>query len=353
MPFLEDTSSIITNPFFIFFIAFLLATTFSFLLAPVFRWIAIRYNILDHPSSNVKTHHQSTPYLGGCAIALAFVLSLTISRCLSNYIPGLLRPIQGIFFGGFLVFLLGLVDDIIIGGLSYKKKFLIQIAASSVLLFYGIHIQFIQPRWLAFLLTIIWVTGIMNAVNIIDIMDGLAGGTTLIAALAFLFISLPTEQFYVNLTASALAGACFGFLPYNFSKNQKMFMGDTGSLFIGYVLASLSLGTSYTTFHNAGVLAPILILGVPLYDTLFVMYLRYKKGMSPFLGSKDHFALRLEKMGLDRAYIVSLAIYATLFLSTCAWLTTIIWFWWAIAIYALVIIVAISISYWLAKVKID
>lgn len=248
MPLLADTSSIITNQFSLFFIAFLLATTFSFLLAPVFRWIALRYNILDHPSSNIKTHQQSTPYLGGCAIALAFILSLTISRYLSDYPPGLLRPIQGIFFGGFLVFLLGLVDDIVLGGLSYKKKFLIQIAASSVLLFYGIHIQFAQPRWLAFILTVIWITGVMNAVNIIDIMDGLAAGTALIAALAFLFISLPTEQFYVNLTAGALAGACFGFLPYNFSKNQKMFMGDTGSLFIGFILGSLSLGTSIQLF---------------------------------------------------------------------------------------------------------
>src|SRR5581483_9231856 len=99
-----------------------------------------------------------------------------------------------------------------------------------------------------------------------------------------------------------------------------------GSLFIGYVLAALSMGTSYTTFHNAGVLAPILILGVPLYDTFFVMLIRYRKGLSPFLGSRDHFALRLEKMGFSRPQIVVIAVVASIILSTFAWLTTRIWF---------------------------
>ena len=95
--------------------------------------------------------------------------------------------------------------------------------------------------------------------NIIDIMDGLSGGIGLVAALAFLFISLPTEHIYVNMTAVVLAGSILGFLPYNLSRKRKLFMGDTGSLFIGYVLGALSLGTEYSTEHNAAILAPIVI----------------------------------------------------------------------------------------------
>lgn len=334
---------------------FLLGAGISFSLCPFFRIIALRYGIIDHPNSSVKTHRESTPYLGGCAIALAFMVSLTLVRWLAlpNYPIGTLRPIQGIFYGGFLILLLGLVDDIVSGGLSFKEKFFIQFIASAVLLFYDIQIHFIAPRWLAFIFTMIWVTGVMNALNIIDIMDGLAGGIAVVATLAFLFISLPTEHIYVNLTSVVMAGACLGFLPFNFSKKHKMFMGDTGSLFVGYVLASLSLGTEYTTLHNAGVLAPILILGVPLYDTFFVMLIRYRKGLSPFLGSKDHFALRLEKIGYSRAQIVWLSIGASVLLSLCAWLTTRIWFWWAVALYALIFSIAYFIGVWLAKVKID
>lgn len=337
----------------LYFFTFLAGVILSFVFSPIFRLIAIKYDIIDHPNSPVKTHTQSTPYLGGCSIALAFIVSLTFMRLISYYPTGTLKPIQGIFFGGFLILLLGLVDDIVSGGLSFKEKFLIQFLASGVLLFFDIQIHFIHPQWLAWIVTIIWVTGVMNAFNIIDIMDGLSAGTALTASLAFLFISLPTEQIYVNFTAVALAGSILGFIPYNFSKKRKMFMGDTGSLFIGYVLAALSLGTSYTTLHNAGVLAPILILGVPLYDTFFVMLIRYKKGLSPFLGSKDHFALRLEKMGFTRGEIVIISILSAIILSFCAWITTRIWFWWAVLLYAIIFCLYYFIGVWLAKVKVE
>ena len=337
----------------LYLVAFAMGLALSLLLCPVFRRVALRYGIIDHPSSSVKTHTQPTPYLGGAAVALSFFVSLTTVRLLSDYPTGTLRPIQGIFFGGFLVLLLGLVDDTVKGGLSFKEKFVAQFAASLVLLFFDIRIHFIHPDWLADVVTVVWTTGVMNAINIIDIMDGLAGGITITACLAFLFISIPTEHVYVNLTSAVMAGAILGFIPYNFSKRWKMFMGDTGSLFIGYVLAALSMGTSYTTLHNAGVLAPILILGVPLYDTFFVMLLRYRKGISPFLGSRDHFALRLEKMGFSRRQIVAIATVASVILSTFAWLTTRIWFWWAVAVYAIVFAICWIIGAWLARVQID
>lgn len=332
---------------------FVLGLIIALILSPIFRIIALKFNIMDLPNSAVKTHKISTPYLGGCAIALAFVLSLTLSWFLSGYPSTTLRPIQGIFFGGFLILLLGLVDDIVSGGLSFKEKFVIQFVASAILIFYDIEIKFAHPRWLAYILTITWITGVVNAMNIIDIMDGLAGGIAVVASLAFLFISLPTEQVYVNLTSAALAGACMGFLPFNFSKTKKMFMGDTGSLFIGYVLASLSLGTEYTTLHNAAVFAPILILGIPLFDTFFVMWIRYRKGISPFLGSKDHFALRLEKIGFSRHKILTITLATSIILSFFAWLTTRIWFWWAVSLYGIIFLLIFFIATWLAKIKIE
>lgn len=346
-------SFIIEDNLLLYTLAFVLSTFLSIVLSPFFRYIAVRFDILDKPSSQVKTHTQATPYLGGCAIALAFVIALFILRNFSSYPSGTLRPIQGIFYGGFLVFLLGLIDDIIAGGLSYKEKFVVQFIAAAILPFFGIQIHFIQPNWLAWIFTMFWTVAVMNAFNIIDIMDGLAGTTALIAACAFGFIALPTEHIYVNFVATVLAGAVLGFLPHNFSRKHKMFMGDTGSLFIGYVLAALSMGTPYSTLHNAGVLAPILILGVPLYDTIFVMILRTQKGISPFLGSKDHFALRLEKLGFSRRQVVAISAFSAVALSICAWLTTQIWFWYAAGVYVVIFIFYILIGMGLSKIKID
>src|SRR5262249_18518315 len=160
--------------------------------------------------------------------------------------------------------------------------------------------KFVSPSWFADLLSMFWIVGIINAFNIIDIMDGLASGIGMIASLGFLFISLPSEEIYVNFTSAALAGALLGFIPFNLSKRWKIFMGDTGSLLVGFVLAALSLGTSYTRINNVGVFSPLLILGLPIYDTILVSYLRYMRGMSPFRGSRDHFALRLETFGFFR-----------------------------------------------------
>ncbi len=337
----------------IYFMTFITGGLIAAASCPLFRLIALKFNVIDLPNTAVKTHKQATPYLGGCAIVLGFYISLALARHWTEYPTGTLKPIWGIFLGGLMVFALGLVDDIVRGGLSFKTKFFVQFIAATLILFFDIQMNFIHPRWMAFIVTAIWVTGIMNAINIIDIMDGLAAGTSVIALLAFLFISLPTEHIYVNMTAAALAGSVLGFLPFNLSKSHKMFMGDTGSLFLGYVLATLSLGTTYTTFHNAGVLAPILILGVPLYDTFYVMLIRHRKGLSPFLGSKDHFALRLEKLGFSRKSILYIAIGISASLAFCAWLTTWIWFWWAVCVYLALFALAFVLGFWLSRVQVD
>jgi UDP-GlcNAc:undecaprenyl-phosphate GlcNAc-1-phosphate transferase len=332
---------------------FLLALAISLAATPLLRKLALIIGILDHPLTDVKTHKHPTPYLGGLAVAFGMAVALVYARVTTNFQTGTLRSLRGLLMGGLIVLILGLVDDVKLKGLSYRFKFLGQFVAGLCLLSFDIRIHFIHPSWLADLLTLVWVVGIMNAVNIIDIMDGLASGIAVIACLAFFFISLPSEQIYVNFASAALAGALLGFMPYNLSTRLKIFMGDTGSLFTGFTLAALSLGTSYTHVNNAGVFAPILILGIPIYDTMLVTVLRLQKGMSPFLGSRDHYALRLERHGLYREEILVLSYAFSLLLAFAAYEVTLVVFEYAMAIYAVVGFIALCLGTWLARIRID
>jgi UDP-GlcNAc:undecaprenyl-phosphate GlcNAc-1-phosphate transferase len=332
---------------------FIIALGVSYVATPLLRKVAIAFGVLDHPVSDVKTHKMPTPYLGGLAVALGAVVALAFARTGTRFPTGTLRSLRGMMLGGSLTLLLGLVDDAKKTGLGYRFKFAGQIVAAICLAAFDIRLHFIHPAWVADLLTIVWVVGITNAVNIIDIMDGLASGIGIIASLAFLFISLPSEQIYVNFAAAALAGGLFGFLPFNFSRRWKIFLGDTGSPFTGFMLAALSLGTSYTHVNNAGVFAPLLILGIPIYDTMLVTILRLQKGMSPFLGSLDHYALRLERHGLYRQEILILSYSLSILLSFAAYEVTLVSFQYALMIYGVVGVLACGLGTWLARIRID
>jgi UDP-GlcNAc:undecaprenyl-phosphate/decaprenyl-phosphate GlcNAc-1-phosphate transferase len=332
---------------------FLIALGASGLLTPIMRLIALRFHVLDRPITDVKTHKKPVPYLGGAAIAGGLVIALLAARFLTNFPTGTLHALRGILFGAIIVFLLGLADDINRHGLGYREKFAVQVAAALCLIFFDIRIKFISPLWFADLLTVVWVVGIINAINIIDIMDGLASGIAVIASLGFLFISLPSEAIYVNFTSAGLAGALLGFLPYNLSRRYKIFMGDTGSLTTGFVLAALTLGTSYTRVNNLAVFSPILILGLPIYDTLLVMYLRSLKGVSPFRGSRDHFALRLETFGFFREEILAMCYAASLLLTFVAYQITKVSTPYAVLLYAVTGIIAVGLGTWLARITMD
>jgi UDP-GlcNAc:undecaprenyl-phosphate GlcNAc-1-phosphate transferase len=337
----------------LYFECFALAFGVSYAATPLFRKLALKFGILDLPLSEVKTHKNPTPYLGGLAVAAGLTISLFAARAWTQFPTGTLRSLRGMLLGGSLILLLGLIDDVKRTGLGYRFKFIGQIVAALCLVSFDIRINFIHPFWVADLLTIVWVVGITNAVNIIDIMDGLASGIAVIASLGFLFISLPSEQIYVNFASAALAGGLLGFMPYNFSPRWKIFLGDTGSLLTGFMLAALSLGTAYTHVNNAGVFAPLLILGIPIYDTLLVTILRLQKGISPFLGSLDHYALRLEKHGFYREEILILSYALSLLLTFAAYEVTLVVFEYAMAIYAVVGALALVVGTWLARIKID
>ena len=336
----------------LYLIAFLLPLVLSLCLTPLLRRVAIKWGHLDKPT-NIKTHKIPTPLFGGAAIFLSFFVALVAVRFNTAFPTGTLRDLRVILFGGGVMFTLGLVDDVMKPrGLGVKTKFAVQFAVALLTAFYGIRIHFIQPDYLAFALSVLWIVGVSNAFNIIDIMDGLSAGQAALGAFGFLLIAFPSEAIFVNFASAALAGAALGFLPYNFSYKYKIFMGDSGSLFCGFVLALIAMGTKYTEVNPLGVYAPLFILAIPIYDTLFVSVMRLRRGHSPFIGSQDHFALRLEKLGFSRKRIVYLASFSTLSLSFFAWLITQVSLPWGIAIAVVLTAEFLLVSAAIAKIKI-
>lgn len=306
----------------LYLFTFIASLILCVILVPAARSAAQVLDIFDRPHSAVKTHKHPVPYLGGVAIFLAFTFSLLWIRVLTSFPTGTLRSLRGILLGAGLLCLLGLVDDVRHLGLHYRTKLLFQVLAASLVVWFGVRIKFIDPPWFASAVTVVWIVGVTNAFNLIDIMDGLSSGITAVAAAAFLFISLPTEEIYVNFAAAALCGATLGFLPFNLSRKWKIFMGDSGSLTLGFVCSSLALGTTYGGKSRLSVFAPLLILALPIYDTILVSLLRIYRGKSPFIGSKDHFPLRLEALGWKRPWILVFAVSLAGVLCACALLIT-------------------------------
>jgi UDP-GlcNAc:undecaprenyl-phosphate GlcNAc-1-phosphate transferase len=329
---------------------FIAAFLLSYAIVPALIRAAIRYKVVDYPHTAIKTHKIATPYLGGLAIWIGFTVSLLLLRYLTGFPSGTLRSLRGILIGGAFMAAVGLIDDI--KPIGFKAKFLWQIVGAIILINFNIKIKFIKPDYLADILTIIWVVGIINAINIIDIMNGLASGIAFIAAMTFLFIALPTEEIYVNFAAVAAAGGILGFIKYNFP-TAKIFMGDAGSQFLGFVLAALSLGTSYTKINEIALYSPILILGVPIYDTFYVMYLRILSGKSPFLGSKDHLALRLASAGLSRKDVTLLLWGISIVLSFAAFLISNVHLYVAFSLYAIILGMAFWGGWKLSKIKME
>lgn len=299
-----------------YFITFLVSFFISALLTPVFRTVAIKFKIFDYPITDIKTHKTPVPYLGGLAIAASFFITLFLVRISTHFPTGTLRSLRGIIFGCIIILILGLIDDLKYKGIHYTTKFLGELAAAIVLIHYGIKINFVTPEWFALVLTFLWVVGITNALNLIDVMDGLASGIAMIASLGLFFVSkFVCEEIYIGYASLSLVGACLGFLPFNLSNKHKIFMGDTGALFLGFVLSAITLGGKYSSNNILGVLSPIFILFVPIYETALISILRLRRGQTPFVGSKDHYSLRLVYLGFDKYKILFLSYLSGVLLS--------------------------------------
>ena len=337
----------------LYLLAFLVPLAVSLAFTPLLRRLALLLGWVDAPCTDIKTHKQETPLLGGAAIFLAFMAGLVFMRFYTSFPTGTLRDLRVVLGGGFLIFLMGLADDLKKPrGLGFRTKFAIQFAVALIAVASGIRIRFIAPDYLSFALSVVWIVGVSNAFNIIDIMDGLSASQAVLAALGFLLIAFPSEAIYVNVASAALAGAALGFLPFNFSGKMKIFMGDSGSLFCGFVLSLVAMGNKYSEVNPLGVYAPLFILAVPIYDTFFVSAMRLRRGHSPFIGSRDHFALRLEKMGFSRHGVVLLTAAVSLVFSVCALLVTQVPLIWGAGICLALAAAFLLISASIAKIKI-
>lgn len=291
-------------------LAFGLALLISLYTTPLMRTAALRFGIVDRPDGRLKKQSEPVPYLGGLAIYLSFLLALTATRRFDS------TEVLGMLLAGAIVVILGLIDDL--GVLSPGIKLAGQVVAVLALINASVYIKlgFLPPP-LAIVLSFLWLLGIINAFNLIDVMDGLAAGVAAAAAfILFLIAAVNGRQTYAILLA-ALCGALLGFLRYNVEP-ARIYMGDTGSMFIGLMLGALAMNNSYTRQNLVASVAPVVILGVPIFDTLFVMYVRYRRGLPVFLGSPDHFALRLRKWRLTTRQTVRASWAATVALGGLA-----------------------------------
>ena len=294
----------------------------SSLLVPVMIRLAFRYDVLDHPGHH-KTHKNVHPLLGGGAIYVTFTTCILfgigalwmaklggfgVFPKLQGYLLyqfpiflNVLPQLAGFLLGGTCIFILGLLDDIRGVGFSYKSKFVMQIFAAVILVASGTRLEFLPHPALNIIVTILWVVGITNSFNLLDNMDGLSSGIAVIASLILGVLTIRQGQYFSALLLLALAGSVLGFLRYNFNPS-KIFMGDAGSLFIGYTLAALTVSNSYITSRSVTqlpIVVPVLVLGVPLFDTFSVMLIRWREKRPLFLGDNCHFSHRLVKLGMS------------------------------------------------------
>lgn len=255
---------------------------------PLVRYAALQLGILDQPSAR-KIHRAPVPLMGGAAIYIAFIAALAVwgERSYVN-------EVVGIFVGATLVSLVGALDDS--RGVGSYFKLIFQAAAACILIFSGVQVRLFDGI-LDIILTLFWVVGITNAFNLLDNMDGLSSGVATIAAAFFTLLAAMSDQYLVGTLAAALCGSCLGFLVYNWNP-ARVFMGDTGSLFLGFLLAAVGIKLRFPA-NSASVtwMIPVLILALPIFDTTLVFFSRIRRGKNPLTtAGKDHVSHRLARL---------------------------------------------------------
>ncbi len=297
-----------------------IAIIISFLATPLVKALAYKVGAIDVPKDGRRMHKTPIPRLGGLAIFLAFLLSTLLFAEID-------RQMKGILMGAVIIVILGVLDDIMT--LRALPKFFIQILAASIAVYHGCVIQFVSNfnlfsdtlyinlGWLSVPVTIIWIVAITNAVNFIDGLDGLAVGVSAISAGSLLVIALMVAEGNIAIVIAALLGACIGFIPYNFNP-AKIFMGDTGSTFLGYILATLSIQGLFKMYAIISFAVPFLILGVPIFDICFAFLRRIAKGQNPMIADRGHVHHRLIDMGFSQKQSVAITYMITAILGLAA-----------------------------------
>jgi len=319
-----------------------LAFVLSLYCTPLMRKAAIRFGIVDRPDGRLKNQKHEVPYLGGIAIYLSFLLALTATLRFDS------TEVLGLLLAGAIVVILGLIDDF--GVLTPGAKLAGQVVAVLTLMNSSIYIKLgFLPAWAAIGLSFVWLLGITNAFNIIDVMDGLAAGVAAAAAAILFLVAMFNGRATYAVLLAALCGALCGFLRYNFEP-ARIYMGDAGSLFIGLMLGALAMNNSYTRHNLVASLAPLVILGVPVFDMLFVMYVRQRRGLPVMLGSPDHFALRLRKWRLSTRQTVLTSWGVTLALGLLAIGMMLSSAAWAAAILGGILLLSIAVGVLLRRI---
>ncbi|MFH1942610.1 MAG: MraY family glycosyltransferase [bacterium] len=312
----------------IYIVSFGITFCISMCLTPLSIRFARRLDIQDHPGKR-KIHTNATPLLGGLAIYISFIAAvgggliflqlfgksgfvIEHFHLLYKQLPRLhsvLPKLVYILGGATLISIVGLIDDIKKGvEFSAKIKLVFQILAAIIAVYGGVRTSFLPTDWLNILISIVWIVGICNAFNFLDNMDGLSCGIAGIIGVFFFAVSASQGQFFSALIFLVMSGSVFGFLRYNIAP-ARIFMGDTGSLFIGYLFGTLAITTSYVIPESSSlvpIVFPIVVLSVPLYDTFSVMIIRILQHKPIYRGDKQHLSHRLVDVGMSQSQAVVL-----------------------------------------------
>lgn len=323
----------------IYILAFSVALIASFLITPYVKRLAIKAGALDAPDAR-KVHTRPIPRMGGLAIYAGFILAVLASLHINKEILGLL-------LGGTVILVVGIIDDM--KQLSAKVKLCGQILAACVPILFDIRIDWltnpfggmIYLDYFAIPLTVLWIVGLTNTVNLIDGLDGLAAGVSTIASVTILLVAAQQHFWTVAILTAALAGGALGFLQHNFNP-AEIFMGDTGSMFLGYMLAGVSVLGTVKSAATIALVVPIVALGLPIMDTAFAIIRRYSSGRPIFKPDKGHLHHRLLAMGLTQKQVVLLMYVISACLGVSAILLTEVNFTFAALIILLLLALAVA-----------
>ena len=308
------------------------------ILTPIVIKLCRKYNIVDIPKDSRRVHSKPMPRIGGVAIVTSMLIGFLIYYLLTKDIPSIAlnEKFLGYIIGGLIIATMGLIDDLV--NLRARYKFFFQLAAGLVVYYFGIRITgikipFIYPDmidfawWIDLPLTLLWIIGVTNAINLIDGLDGLAAGITAISATSLLIIFIATSASLEAIIRSAvLVGAVLGFLPYNFNP-AKTFMGDVSANFLGFTMAVVSILGFAKGYTMIAIIAPVLVLGIPIFDTVFAMVRRFLKGQPMLKPDGGHIHHRLIKRGFSQRQAVILLYTITTLLCMLAVLLVAEDFW--------------------------
>ncbi len=300
-------------------VVFIVAFFIALLATPACRWLALRTGAVAIPGER-SVHREPMPYLGGLAIAAGFAGAVLVAGR-GDF------PWFTVLSGGLFILLLGIVDDVV--SLRPWVKLLGQLVGAAVLYFGGVQVGYITNPlgglfllgWLALPITLAWVVGVINVVNLSDGLDGLAAGISSIAGLTLLYVAWQQGQPGVALAAAALSGSTLGFLPYNFNP-ARIFMGDGGSMFIGYVLAAIAMQGTLKSTAAIALLIPFLALGLPMFDAFFSVLRRAANGRPIYEADGGHLHHRLLRLGMTQRQVVISMYMGSLLLGSSAALMT-------------------------------